>query len=476
MTRTHLLHALSVLAAALGLVRPAAVHASAVAAWPEWRGTSGAGIAPGATPPTTWSETRNVRWKSKIPGAGFSTPIIWGDRIFLLTAIETDEEIPTPAAAAGEPPAHRPGAPATRTAAGETASPSRKIPAAASRSRPKPTKVHAFTVLALARHTGAIVWQRTARREVPHEGHHPSHGFASASPVTDGERLYAAFGSRGYYCYDLQGNLLWEKDLGYLRTHGTFGEGSSPVLAGGKLIIKWDHEDQSFIVALDARTGAEIWRQLRDERTSWSTPLVVETGGRQQVIVPATKYTRSYDAATGELLWQAAGLTADVVPVPVAGHGLVFVMSGFRGNAIQAIKLTARGDVTDTDAIVWSTRRSAPYVPSPVLSGGRLFMGKGNNAFLSCLDARTGKVLYQDQPLPGIRGLYASPLAANGHLYVVGREGTTLVLKDAPTFEIVATNILEDRFDASPVAVENEFYLRGHQHLYCLVETRSLRP
>jgi len=443
---------------ALGVTGITASHA-AVSAWPTWRGTSGAGVAVGATPPVRWSNTENIRWKTRIPGSGFSTPIIWQDRIFLLSAIRTNEEAPAsiePATSA------QPGS-AVSTAVDTTKGKKKG-------GIPSPTKVHEFVVMALDRASGKIVWQQTACREVPHEGHHPSHGFASASPVTDGMRLYAPFGSRGYYCYDLEGALLWKKDFGEMRTHGPFGEGSSPALADGRLIINWDHEGQSFIVALDTKTGAEIWRQPRDERTSWSTPLVIAAAGRLQVIVPASKRTRSYDAATGELIWEAAGLTGDVVPMPVAGHGMVYVMSGFRGNAIQAIKLTARGDITDTEAIVWSTRRSAPYVPSPVLSGERLYMGKGNNAYLSCLDARTGEAYYQDEPLPGVRGLYASPLAANGHLYIVGREGTTLVLKDAPRFEIVATNQLSDRFDASPVAVDHQLFLRGHEDLYCIAE------
>jgi outer membrane protein assembly factor BamB len=288
--------------------------------------------------------------------------------------------------------------------------------------------------------------------------------------VTDGEHLYVPFGSRGYYCYDLEGNLKWEKDLGDMRTKMGFGEGASPALAGRLLIIHWDHEDQSFILALDKKTGAEVWRKPRDETSSWSTPLIVEHDGRRQAIVAASKRTRSYDTETGDLLWEAAGLTGNVIPMPVAGHGMVYVMSGFRGFSIQAIKLSSRGDVTDTDNIVWSVRRSAPYVPSPVLSGDRLYMSKSNDAYLSCLNALTGEVIYQDQALPGVRSIYASPIAANGHVYIVGREGTVMVIKDAPAFEVVATNKLNDRLDASPVALEKDLFLRGHEHLYCISE------
>lgn len=427
--------------------------------WPTWRGPSGAGLARGAQPPTTWSDTQNIKWKSKIPGHGFSTPIIWKDRIYLLTSIETNESVaPAPAA--------EPSAP---SAGGEQKGKGGKRGGGFGGS-PKPSKVHEFAVVAVDRATGAIAWQKTARREVPHEGRHATNSFASGSPVTDGEHLYVSFGSRGLYCYDLQGNLKWEKDLGDMKTRNGFGEGASPSIAGPHLIVPWDHEEQSFVVALDKKTGAEVWRKNREERSSWSTPLIVEVGGRLQAIIPATTRTRSYDTATGELIWEARGLTGNVIPTPVTGHGLVYVMSGFQGNAIQAIKLSSRGDITDTDNIVWSTRKSAPYVASPVLSGDRLYMSKSTDAYLSCLNALTGEVHYQDQPLEGLRGLYASPVAANGHLYVVGREGLTLVLKDAATYEVVAKNKLSDRIDASPVMLGRELFLRGHEFLYCISE------
>jgi outer membrane protein assembly factor BamB len=438
-------------------------HATDISAWPTWRGTSGAGIAPGAKPPTTWSDTQNIKWKTRVPGAGYSTPIIWKDRIFLLTAIDAGGE--TPAAAPSSTP--RPETAGVQPKGGRRGG-DRK--GGGFGGGPSPTKPYEFVVLALDRATGKIIWQKAARKETPHEGHHQTNTFASASPITDGEHLYVPFGSRGYFCFDLQGNQKWEKDFGDMRTKMGFGEGASPALAGRLLIVHWDHEDQSFIVALDKNTGAEVWRKERDETSSWSTPLIVEHAGRRQAIVAASKRTRSYDTETGEVLWEAGGLTGNVIPMPVTGHGMVYVMSGFRGFSIQAIKLSSRGDVTETDNIAWSVRRSAPYVPSPVLSGDRLYMSKSNDAYLSCLNALTGEVIYQDQALPGVRSIYASPLAANGHLYIVGREGTVMVLKDAPTFEVVATNKLSDRIDASPAMLEKELFLRGHEFLYCIAE------
>lgn len=437
--------------------------------WPSWRGSAGTGAVTGAKPPVKWSDTENIRWKIAVPGLGFSTPIVWKDRVYLLTAVEAaaDPASAAPAAAPVEPPAPPPeGEGRGKGRGGKRGGP----PGGGFGGGMKPVTPHEFVVLALDRATGRTVWRQVARREVPHEGKHATNSFASGSPITDGERLYVTFGSRGYYCYDLNGKLVWEKDLGDLRTRNSFGEGASPALAGDHLLITCDQEEGSFIVALDKRTGREVWRKSRQERSSWSTPLVVQAAGRTQAIVAAAGRTRSYDPATGEIIWEAGGLTENVIPMPVVGHGFVYVMSGFRGYAIQAIRLDAKGDVTDTPAVAWNVRRSAPYVPSPVLSGERLYMIKSNEAFLSCLNARTGEVLYQDQRLEGLRGLYASPLAAGGHVYLIGREGTAMVIRDTAKFEVVATNQLSDRFDASPVILGRELFLRGHTHLYCISE------
>lgn len=446
-------------------------RSAGLSSWPEWRGSTGQGIAPGATPPITWDDQKNIRWKAKIGGLGFSTPVIWKDRIYLLTAVETAE---TPAGAAAvspaPAPAPTPAAPPPGGGGGDGRGRGKRGPGGFGGGG-RPTKIVEFTVVALDRATGATVWSKVARREVPHEGKHQTNSFASASPLTDGEHLYVSFGSRGLYCYDLKGNLKWEKDLGDMQTRNGFGEGSSPALSGNLLIVPWDQESGSFIVALDKRTGAEVWRQARDERTSWATPLIVTVGGKQQAILPATKRTRSYDVATGAVVWEAGGLGTNVIPTPVTGHGLVYVTSGFQGFYIQAIKLTARGDVSESADIVWQQRKGTPYVASPVLSGDRIFVTKERESFLSCLNALTGEFHFLDQPLEGMRGgIYASPLAANGHLYVVGREGLVLVLKDSTKFEVVARNQLSDRLDASPVAVDKELFLRGHEYLYCIAE------
>ena len=430
---------LPIIALALGLLlgtAPAGADPEANAWWPQWRGPLGTGVAPAADPPLTWSEEKNVRWKVPIPGKGHASPVVWGDRIYLLTAIPREG------------------------GAGPTSERWSRMAASA------PVR---FVVLALDRATGETVWERTAVEAIPHEGTHLDGTWASASAVTDGRRVFAHFGSRGLFAYTADGEELWQKDLGDMRTRNGFGEGASPALFGETLVVNWDHEGDSFIVALDAGSGRELWRRERDEVTSWSTPLVVTVDGRPQVVVAATGRTRGYDLASGETVWEAAGMTVNTVPSPIHEDGLVYVTSGFRGNALQAIRLTgARGDVTGGAAIVWSHDRDTPYVPSPVLHEGILYMLKSNTGILTALDAGTGRVLYGPERLPDLGGAYASLVAARDRIYVTGRGGTTVVLAAGPKLEVLAENRLDEGFDASPALAGGDLLLRGRGHLYCL--------
>ena len=425
--------------------------------WPRWRGPLANGVAPLAEPPVKWSETENVKWKLKIPGFGTSTPIIWEDQVFILTAIPSGKGTPPARAPAAVPPS-------------ETTDRQRPRPGGFGRWQP-PAEPYQFVVLAVDRATGKIRWQKTAREQLPHEGHHRDHGFASASPVTDGEYLFASFGSRGLYCYDLNGALKWEKDLGDMQTRNGFGEGSSPALHGDTVVVLWDHEGDDFIIALDKRTGDERWRQKRDEPTTWSTPLIVEHDGKAQVIVSATNKIRSYDLTTGQPLWECGGMTANAVPTAVSDFGLVYATSGFRGSALLAIKLGRTGDLTGTDAIAWEHHKSTPYVPSPLLFGERLYFFAGNNGTLSCFAAKTGKPHFEAERIGDLLGgVYGSPVGANGRVYLTGRDGKFVVIKDADQLEVLASNKLDDRFDASPAAVGKQLFLRGHQSLYCIAE------
>jgi outer membrane protein assembly factor BamB len=413
--------------------------------WPQWRGPSMTGVAPEAEPPLNWSETENLRWKSKIPGGGTSTPIIWGERVFILTAIKTGKPSETPTPAPAEP-------------------------SAGGRPSAKPSgEIYQFKVLCLARKSGAVLWERVAKEEAPHEGHHPDHGFASASPVTDGEVVVTHFGSRGLHCFDMEGNLKWSKEFGRMRTRNSFGEGASPALRGDTVVVVWDDEnDNDFITALDRKSGKELWRTPRNEATGWSTPLVVEYEGKAQVVVNATGNVRSYALVNGEEIWRCGGQTANAIPTPVASKDTVYITSGFRGSALYAIALGRTGDLADTDGIRWSRKKGTPYVPSPLLVNGRIYLLTGNNPTISCLDAASGEPSFEGEKLEGLSGVYASPVAAGDRVYVLGRNGVCTVLKEGTKLEVLATNKLDDKTDSTPALVGKDIFIRGHENLYCI--------
>ncbi len=412
--------------------------------WHQWRGPLATGVAPQADPPLTWSKRENIQWKVAIPGLGNASPIVWGDQVFVLTAVDTGQVDPNL-----PPPEDQPERPFGIV---------------------YPNTVHDFQVIALDRESGQVKWSHTATSRVPHEGHHGDSSFASCSPTTDGERLYAWFGSPGLFCYDLSGNLLWQRDLGDVSTRVSFGEGSSPVVYGDRLFITRDNEGQSYIVALDTKTGEEVWRTDRDEQTSWATPLVVEHNGRTQVVTNASERVRSYDADDGALLWECSGQVGNVTPTPVTLGETVFCMSGYKGSALQAISLDARGDVTGSDHVVWSRDRGTPYIPSPLLYDGRLYYTQSNEGILSSVEAATGETLMERTRMPGIRRMYASPVAAAGRIYFVSREGSTLVIAPGRELEVLATNLLDDPIDASPAVAGNQLFLRSKQHVYCIAE------
>ncbi|WP_345683635.1 PQQ-binding-like beta-propeller repeat protein [Novipirellula caenicola] len=454
--------------------------------WPQWRGPEASGVAPTGNPPTQWSETENIRWKIEVPGVGSSTPIVLGDRVYVATAVKTDR-MKEGAEAATEPQAAESSEPPRRDRGGDRPSGfgrgergglggrgeggGRSGRGGRGRGGAEPTNYYAFMVLAYDRASGAEVWRSTVTEQVPHEAGHNTNTFASASPVSDGERLYVSFGSRGVYCLDLNGKTLWSRDLGKMQTRAQFGEGSSPAVSGDTLVVPFDHEGESFIVALDAKSGEERWRKTRDEQTTWSTPLITQYEGRTQVITNGSNRVRSYDLATGELIWECGGQAGNPIPSPVRFEDNVIVMTGFRGYAIYSIPLSSKGDVTDSETISWIEEDAAPYVPSPLLYQGQLYFVKANNGVLLSRDAKTGELRIDQTRLPDISTIYASPVAANGHVYLTGRDGTTVVLKHGDSFEVVTKNKLDEEIDASAAIVGNEIFYRGKQHLYCIAES-----
>jgi outer membrane protein assembly factor BamB len=428
------------------LADDAGVRANAVTLddWPQWRGPLANGVAPHANPPIHWSETKNLRWKIPLPGKGHSSPIVFGNSVYLLAA----------------------------TPVGEAQKPVYDDAPGVHDSVPV-THRHQFVVLAISRPDGSVLWKKVLREEWPHEGGHETGSLASNSPVTDGEHLYVFFGSRGLYCLDMKGEVKWQKDLGRMQTLHAHGEGSSPVLHGDTLIVCWDHEGDSFLYAFDKRTGKQRWKVARDEKTSWSTPLVVEHEGKPQVIVSATKRVRGYDLATGALLWECAGLTDNVVSSPVYdGHGVVIAGNSYYQQAMLAIRLAgAKGDITGTDRVAWKLNRMTPYVSSPLLYDDTLYFLRHNQNILSRLEPATGKPRGEPLRLEGINDfIFASPVGAAGRIYITGRDGATVVLRHDRENAILAVNRLSDSFSASPALVDRELYLRGEHFLYCLAE------
>ena len=402
--------------------------------WGHWRGPTGNGVAANATPPTEWSSAKNVKWKVEIPGRGSSSPVIWGDQVFVTTAVSS-----------GNQAAQNPG----RGGAAQLQ----------------------FKLFCLDRSNGELLWQQTAIEATPHQGTHATNGYASASPCTDGQHVYAHFGSRGLYCYTMDGKLVWKRDdFGQMNTRNSFGEGSSPTLVDNMIIVPWDHEGPSFVYALDKSTGETIWKTERDEPTCWATPLVVEHKGKKQIIMNGQTCARAYDLESGKELWRCAGQTDRPAASPVAGDGQVFVGSGFRGYFLGAFRLDGQGDIKGTDKVLWTIDHDTPDIASPLLSSGRLYFYRGKSGILSCVDAATGKPHYAASRIPGVDSTYASPIAAGGHVYLTDRSGTTVVIEDADDLNIIATNSLGEGVDATPAPVDNQLFIRGEKHLFCIAE------
>ena len=427
-------------------------HADSFHNWPQWRGPLATGLAPHANPPVEWSESKNIRWKIALPGKGHSTPIVWGDRVFVTTAVPYGEAL--------KPKYSR-------------------LPNA--HDELLVTHRHKFMVMAVSRRDGKVLWERTVREELPHAGGHYTASLASNSPVTDGEYLFAFFGSYGLYCLSLSGELLWETDLGQMHPLHGHGEGSSPVLYRDTLIINWDHEGPSFVVAFDKRTGKERWKVSRDGVSSWTTPIIVEHslprsigGSKPQVIISGSKRVRGYDLVSGKVIWECGGLSVEnVTASPVAGDGMVYAGSSYDKQSMLAIRFDgAEGDITGTKQVVWRRTRGAPYVPSPLLYGNSLYFIRHFQGILTRVNARTG----EDQPGPlrlnGIGYVFASPVGAAGRVYITDRNGATLVISDDDIPQPLALNRLDDSFSASPAVVGNELFLRGEEYLYCISEDR----
>ncbi len=419
--------------------------------WPSFRGPSAAGIAEGYPTPVSWDieTSKNIRWKIPLPGLAHSSPVIWGNRIFVTTAVSEEKD------------------------------PELKVGLYGDIKPVEDTSVQEWKVLCLDKNTGKVLWEKTSHKGVPKVKRHPKGTHANSSPATDGKRVLAFFGSEGLYCYDMDGKLLWSKDFGlidsafFMAPAAQWGFASSPVIHEGIVIVQADGLDTQFIAALDAGTGEEIWRTPRKDYPTWSTPTVHAGNERTQVIANGFKEIAGYDFKTGKELWHMSDGGDIPVPTPVVAHDLIYI-NGAHGklSPIYAIRPGAKGDIslaageTSNGSVVWSVRRGGAYMQTPLIYGDYLYNLQTNGA-LSCFQAKTGEPVYKEQ-LGKMTGFSASGVAADGKLYFASEEGDVFVVKAGPEFEILATNPMKDICMATPAISEGVLYFRTHHHLVAI--------
>ena len=381
--------------------------------WPRWRGPSGQGVVEEGEYPDTWSDTTNVLWKTTVPGTGHSSPIVWADRIFLTTSRNRGQRV---------------------------------------------------SILSFRRSDGELLWETDAPEGRP-EYTHGKNSPASATAATDGERVYASFGSRGVLAVDFDGTVVWHREFGHIDNY--HGPAGSPLLYRDTVIIYQDQNGGAFVTALDTRTGETRWRTDRSASVGWGTPIAVTVGDHDELIVSSQRHVRSYDPSTGEELWNCGGNLFEVIPTPAVGHGLIFCSSGRAGPTL-AIKPGGRGDVTDTH-VKWKTTRGSPFVPSPLVYGDYLYLVNDMSSIITCLNAKTGETVWQERlGRPRREGVSASPVVVGGKLFVTNDDGQTFVLKTGATFELLHTNDIGTRMLASPALVDNTWYLRTSNELIAI--------
>jgi outer membrane protein assembly factor BamB len=429
------------------LLSALAFHLPPVSAadWPQWRGPAGQGISTEKNLPTEWSSTKNVQWKTAIEGRGHSSPIVWGNRIFLTTSIEGEVV---------------PGAKAVAHMIGDKEF---KHPDWAGADRKQTMKV-----VALDSKTGKIVWQQTAYEGTVFDHRHRRNTYASPTPITDGQRVYAYFGGEGLYCYDFSGKLAWKVSLGGIATMG-MGTGTSPVLYENLLILQCDQDmgDKSFIVALDKRSGKEVWRVARKVQASWTTPVIARTASRTELITSGNELIISYDPMTGKELWRAKGLDSHAIHTPLVGRDMVYVSTGYPGKRTMAIRLGGSGDLTNTPAVVWKYEKGTAYVASPILYGDYVYL-ISDKGLLTCLDAKTGEVKYEGGRVPVPATFMSSPVAFDGKILITSEDGDTFVVKAGPVHEILKTNSIGEPIFATPAIAGGKIFIRGDKSLYCI--------
>jgi outer membrane protein assembly factor BamB len=418
--------------------------------WPGWRGPGGTGVSSESSFPVAW-DASNVRWKTAIPGRGHSSPIVWGDRIFLTTSIEGD------------------------IVPGREKKPEHKLggevfihPDMVSHDRKQ-----TMSVIGLDARNGNVLWQRTAYEGAVLDGRHRKSSFASATPVTDGRHVFVFFGTEGLYAYDIDGALKWKRDLGEIRTLG-LGYATSPVLFGDVVIVQCDEDngEKSFIAAFDQATGTEVWRQSRPVQSSWATPVLVDVGGRTDLIAAGTEFTIAYDPKTGRERWRTKGVESNAIPSPVYGDGIVYVTAGYPDKSVLAIRYASPTQPGSSDAnpraeILWSRARGTAYVTSPILLDGSLYLST-DRGILTNLDAKTGEPRYEGGRVPVPASFTASMVAFGGKILQASEDGDVFVIQGGAEHKVIATNHLGEPIFASPALSNGTIYIRGEKHLYAI--------
>lgn len=411
--------------------------------WPQWRGPDGSGISTEKNLPSEWSPTKNIKWKTPIDGRAHSSPIVWGNRVFLTTAIEGAEV---------------PGAKAVQ----------HKIDG---KDFVHPDSLGAnrkqtFKVICLDRDSGKILWQETAWEGTPFDDRHRKSSYAASTPATDGKMVYAFFGAEGLYAYDFKGKLAWKAQVGNMGNLG-MGTGTSPILFNNVVIVQADEEngEASFIVAFDKKTGKEVWKTPRKVQISWSTPLLVRTGSRAELIASGTESIVSYDPATGKELWRHKGVESNAIPSPVANNDMVYLVAGYPAKIALAIRLGQTGDLTGTPNVPWKYEKGTAYVPSPILYGDYLYLTT-DRGILTCIDAKTGEVKYEGGRIPVPATFTASPVAFDGKILMTSEDGDTFFVKSGPKHEVIGTNSIGEAVYASPAIADGSIYIRGEKNLY----------
>jgi len=421
----------------------AAAVAAEDANWPQWRGPRRNGVSNETGLPLEWSATENVLWKTAIEGRGHSSPVVWGDRIFVTTDIEGE------AIDGASAPKH--------IRDGEVY----LHPDSQSGDRR-----HTLKVVALDAGSGAILWSRTAHDGRVFDNRHRVNTYASPTAVADGERVYVYFGSEGLQAYDFEGALVWSKDLGDLPSWG-HGQGTSPLLYRDVLILQVDKNqgEGSFIAAFDRATGREVWRTPRRERINYSSPLLVETRARAEVVTTSYDVVISYDPATGSELWRSEGFLGNAVPSPVASENTVFVVSGYPDKVSRAIRIPRRE--AESPAVLWEYKKGSGYTPSPLLYDGYLYL-VSDKGMLTCLEPETGTVVYEGGRFPMPSFVRASPVAWEDKILLAGEEGDLVVVQAGPIHKVLAVNSVGEPIIASPAIASGRLYLRGASHLYAI--------